>query len=193
VLILITRFRSRNGYWKRCHGREETMKIKQKKYLAPLAILLLFVFPGKSLADNEPKKVDVDIGINKEDKEVGLKRMELIDKMLSRDLIERKRKLVQTIEKDYNKKISTIIDSIIPPTFDNKVLTHIDVNFFDPDFESQIRASQKAAVSIILKRDGFNYWAEQNSSASDALGKMKQLIGNTFNIPDDNISILIVN
>jgi hypothetical protein len=175
-------------------GREGAMKIYQNKYLVPpIFVLLIFTFSGTSLADSESKKVEMDIGINREHKDVGLKRMELIDKMLSRDLIERKRKLVQDVEKDYNRKIITILDSIIPPIFDNKVLTHIDVNFFDPDFESQIRASQKIAVSIILKRDGFNYWAEQNSSENDALGKMKQLIGNTFQIPDENISVLIVN
>ena len=30
------------------------------------------------------KKVDMNINVNKEDKEIGLKRMELLDKMLSR-------------------------------------------------------------------------------------------------------------
>ena len=170
------------------------MKNDHIKYLVPsLFIALFLLFPIKSLADNDKKKVEVDIGINKEDKDVGLKRMELIDKVLSRDLIERKRELVQNVEKDYNRKITKLLNSIIPPIFDNKVMTHIDVNFFDPDFESQIRASQKIAVSLILKRDGFNHWAEQNLSENDALDKIKQLIGNTFKIPDENISVLVVN
>ena len=170
------------------------MKLNHLKYLVlSLFITLFFTFPTKSLADNDKKKEEEDIGINKEDKDVGLKRMELIDKVLSRDLIERKRKLVQDVEKDYNKKLIRIVNSIIPPTFDNKVITHIDVNFFDPDFESQIRASQKVSVSLILKRDGFDTWAEQNVSESDAIDKMKQIIGNTFKIPDENILVLIVN
>ena len=173
---------------------EEIMKNDHIKYLVPsLFIAMFLLFPIKSLADNDKKKVEVDIGINKEDKDVGLKRMELIDKVLSRDLIERKRELVQNVEKDYNRKITRLLNSIIPPIFDNKVMTHIDVNFFDPDFESQIRASQKIAVSLILKRDGFNHWAEQNLSENDALDKIKQLIGNTFKIPDENISVLVVN
>ena len=170
------------------------MKIDHKKYVVlALFVALFFMFPTVSLADSDKKKVEVDIDINKEDKDVGLKRMELIDKVLSRDLIERKRRLVQDVEKDYNKKLIAIVDSIIPPIFDNKVITHIDVNFFDPDFESQIRASQKVSVSLILKRDGFNTWAKQNVSEHDAIDKMKQIIGNTFKIPDENISVLIVN
>jgi hypothetical protein len=86
-----------------------------------------------------------------------------------------------------------MIDSIISPIFENKVFTHIDVNFFSPDFESEVKASQKVSVSIILKRDGFNTWVEQNSSEQGALKAMKQLIGNTFKTPVENISILIVN
>ena len=170
------------------------MKFNHIKYsVLASCVVLLFIFSTQSLADSDPKKVEVDIGINKEDRDVVLKRMELIDKVLSRDLIERKRELVQNVEKDYNKKIIRLLNSIIPPIFDNKVLTHIDVNFFDPDFESQIRASQKIAVSLILKRDGFDSWAKQNLSEDVALDKIKQIIGNTFKIPDENISVLIVN
>ncbi len=156
-------------------------------------IMLLFAFSNISLADNSQKKVEVDIGINREHRDVGLKRLELLDKTLSRDLIERKRELVHDIEKDYNKKIIMLIDSIIPPIFDNKVITHIDVNFFDPDFESQIRASQKISVSLILKRDGLDTWAEQNSSKEEALSTIKQIISSTFKISDENISVLLVN
>lgn len=156
-------------------------------------IMLLFAFSNISLADNSQKKVEVDIGINREHRDVGLKRLELLDKTLSRDLIERKRELVHDIEKDYNKKIIMLIDSIIPPIFDNKVITHIDVNFFDPDFESQIRASQKISVSLILKRDGLDTWAEQNSSKEEALSTIKQIISSTFKISDKNISVLLVN
>lgn len=120
--------------------------------------------------------------------------MELLDRTLSRTLIERKRELVHDIEGDYNHKIITLIDSIIPPILENQVITHIDVDFFDPDFESQIRASQKVSVSLILKRAGFNNtWVEQNSSEKDAIIKIKQIINSTFKIPHENISVLIVN
>ncbi len=156
-------------------------------------IVMLTPFSSLNFADSSEKKVEVDIGINKEDKDVGLKRLELLDRTLSRDLIERKRKLVHDIEGDFNKKIIILIDSIIPPILENKVITHIDVDFFDPDFESQIRASQKVSVSLILRRAGFDTWVEQNSSEKDALVKIKQIINSTFKIPDENISILIVN
>jgi len=139
------------------------------------------------------KKVDMNIGVNKEDRDVGLKRMELIDKSLSRDLIDRKRKLVRTVEDDYNRKVTELINSIIPTLFNTKVLTHIDVNFFAPDFESEVHTSQKVSVSIIMKRDGFDTWAKQNTSEQDALNTIKQLIGNTFKIPEENVSVLVVN
>ena len=156
-------------------------------------IVMLTPFSSLNFADSSEKKVEVDIGINKEDKDVGLKRLELLDRTLSRDLIERKRKLVHDIEGDFNKKIIILIDSIIPPILENKVITHIDVDFFDPDFESQIRASQKVSVSFILRRAGFDTWVEQNSSEKDALVKLKQIINSTFKIPDGNISVLVVN
>lgn len=161
--------------------------------LSLFIIVMLTSFSSTCFADSNEKKVKVDIGINKEDKDVGLKRLELIDKTLSRDLIERKRELVHDVEGDYNQKIITLIDSIIPPILENNVITHIDVNFFDPDFESQIRSSQKVSVSLILKRAGFNTWVEQNSSEKDAIIKLKQIINNTFKIPPENISVLIVN
>ncbi len=139
------------------------------------------------------KKVDMNIDVNKEDREVGLKRMELIDKALSRDLIDKKRNLVRRVEADYNAKIIEILNSIIPSIFENKVLTHVDVNYFAPDFEAEVKSSQKASVSIILKRDGFDNWAKQNPSEEQAMRMIKQLIGSTFKIPDENISVLVVN
>lgn len=139
-------------------------------------------------------KLDVykQVDVNKEDKEVGLKRMELIDKSLSRDLMERKRELVKELEGDYNKKIGDLVDSIIPPMFKNRVMTHIDVNYFASDFDTQVRASQKVSVALVIKRDGFNTWVEQNSSKESATQSLKQLINGTFKITQNNISILVV-
>jgi len=172
------------------------MKVK----ILPIFILFFIVSAGIFVSDARAeetkstyKKVDMNIGVNKEDRDVGLKRMELIDKSLSRDLIDRKRKLVRTVEEDYNRKVTELINSIIPTLFNTKVLTHIDVNFFAPDFESEVHTSQKVSVSIIMKRDGFDTWAKQNASEQDALNTIKQLIGNTFKIPGENISVLVVN
>ncbi len=164
--------------------------------LITLSLLFALNSVNSTLCHGQTKKeerVEMEIGINREHRDVGLKRMELIDKALSRELVERKRALVQKIEQDYNTKILQIINSIIPELFKNKVLTHLDVNFFAPDFETQIHASQKASVSIIIARDGFNTWAAQNSSEQSALTTLKQLINTTFKIPHENISILIVN
>ena len=157
--------------------------------------LFVFVYQGIGFAETEStyKKVDMNIDVNKEDRDVGLKRMEIIDKALSRDLIERKRALIKRVEEDYNQKIMELINSIIPPMFENKVLSHVDINFFDPDFEAQVKASQKVGVSIILKRDGFDIWAKQNSSEAAAKQTLIQLIGNTLKIPEKNISLLVVN
>jgi len=156
-----------------------------------IAVSLGHFAPGSAETNGSYKKVDIDV--NKEDRDVGLKRMELIDKVLSQDMMKRKINMVRTLESDYDEKTKKIIDSIIAPIFENKVFTHIDVNFFSPDFESEVKASQKVSISIILKRDGFNTWVEQNSSEQEALKAMKQLIGNTFKVPVENISILNVN
>jgi len=40
-------------------------------------IVMLTPFSSLNFADSSEKKVEVDIGINKEDKDVGLKRLEL--------------------------------------------------------------------------------------------------------------------
>ena len=157
------------------------------------SVSIVFAEPPKEEAKSTYKRVDMNIGVNKEDRDVGLKRMELIDKSLSQDLIDRKRKLVQTMEEDFNRKVKGVINSIIPTLFDTKVFTHIDVNFFAPDFESEVSSSQKVSVSIIMKREGFDTWAKQNPSEQDALNTIKQLIGNTFKIPGENVSVLVVN
>ncbi|MGA1864611.1 MAG: hypothetical protein ACMUHX_06070 [bacterium] len=140
--------------------------------------------------EKKEQKIDMDIGINQEDRDVGLKRMEIIDKALSPELVERKRSLVHSIEQDYDTKISKLLQRLTTPIGQNTVITHIDVNFFDTEFESQVYASQKASVSIILGRDGFNKWAE-NTPEQEALKLIKQMISRTFKIPDENISILV--
>jgi hypothetical protein len=162
-------------------------------FVLSLLISVVIGYYGRSSAENNGSHKTVDINVNKEDREVGLKRLELIDKLLSQDMMKRKRNMVRNLEQDYNEKTKKMLDSIIEPIFGNKVFTHINVNFFVPDFGSEVKASQNVSVSIILKRDGFNTWVEQNSSEQEALNSLKQLIGNTFKIPAENISVLIVN
>ena len=162
--------------------------------LIGITALVIGIWPFTGMAQTKiEEKVDMDIRVNQEHRDVGLKRMELIDKSLSRELIERKRAIVRQIESDYNRKVSELINSIIPEMFKSKVLTNIDVNFFAPDFETQVYASQQTSVSIILKRAGFDHWAAQNSSEPEAMHTLKQLVNTTFKIPEENISILVVN
>jgi hypothetical protein len=151
------------------------------------------IYLGVSYAAEVNKKIDMSIDVNKEDREVELKRLELIDEYLSPETLKRKRSMVSSVEADYNRKIMEILNSIIAPVFEHKVVTHMDVNFFSRDFESEVNANQKVSTLIILRRDGFNTWEEQNHSEQEALDKMKQVIGKTFAIPIENISILLIN
>lgn len=172
------------------------MKIKRVCSLLFLILLLSAVTSfGDTVqaANSETERTDINIDINKEDKEVGLRRLEIIDKMLSQEMVDRKMNIVHRIENDYNEKAREIINSIIPPIFDNKVFTHIEVNFFSPEFESQVTASQKVHLSFIVKKAGFDRWATSYSSTEQALNSMKQLLSDALKIPLSNISGVVVN
>jgi len=167
-----------------------------------LALILTLLFLGNVghtpllLAANEqtpPKdqNIKVDIDYNKEDRDVGLKRMEILDKALSPDLLARKRAVVQDIEQDYNIKVSALLERLTPQIASNTVVTHVEINFFDPEFESQIHATQKTSISIILDRNGLEKWLSSENPEQDAIRQIKQLIHNTFKMPEENISILI--
>ena len=165
------------------------------RYLVSLCLLqLLCLFiPADGYGQTKTeKKVDVEIGINREHRDVGIKRMELLDRMLSPELLEKKRDHVHKVEQDYNNKIMQLINSIIPPAAQNKVLTHIDVNFFSPEFESEVSSSRKVGVSIILRQGAIKKWSAQHNSEQEALAELKGLIHTTFQIPADNISITII-
>ena len=142
-------------------------------------------------ASPKEQRIEMDIGFNQEDRDVGLKRMEIIDKALSPELLEKKRALVHSIEQDYEAKISRLLQRLTTPIGTNTVIAHLDVNFFDTEFESQVRASQNASVSVILGRDGFDKWANNMSSQEDALSQIKQMIHATFKIPAESISIAV--
>ncbi|HHO77245.1 MAG TPA: hypothetical protein ENN05_12575 [Deltaproteobacteria bacterium] len=138
------------------------------------------------------ERTDVNISVNREDKEVGLRRMEIIDKVLSQDMLDRKMSMVHEIENDYNAKAKEIINSIIPPVFVNKVFTHIDVNFFSPEFEAEVNANQKVYLSFVVKKDGFDRWAKRYPSSQEALDSMKRLLSDTLRIPAGNISGVVI-
>jgi hypothetical protein len=171
------------------------MKIKRLCSLLFLILLLSVVSSYRDAgqaANTGSERTDINIDINKEDKEVGLRRMEIIDKILSQEMVDRKMNIVHEIENDYNKKAREIINSIIPPIFDNKVFTHIDVNFFSPEFEAQVNASQKVNLSFIVKKAGFERWAKNYPSSEQALNSMKQLLSDALKIPESNISGVVI-
>jgi hypothetical protein len=177
--------------------KEVFMKTKMT-LIWTLALLILLnlchsrlSFAADTQTTVEEKKIQMDIGFNQEDRDVGLKRMEIIDKALSPELIEKKRAMVHTIEQDYDDKISRLLQSITTPIGRNTVITHLDVNFFDTEFESQVRASQNASVSIILGRDGFDKWAAGQNSEQEALEQIKGMIRSTFKIPEESISVTV--
>jgi len=165
------------------------------RFLVALSLLLpaILAMPASSFGENTTdKKVEMEIGINREHRDVGLKRMELLDRMLSSELMEKKRNLVREVEQDYNGKITELINSILPPVAQNKVLTHIDVNFFSPEFETEVYSSQKIGVSLILRYGAFRKWASQYNSEQAATNELKGLIHTTFKIPTENIAVTVV-
>ena len=170
----------------------------QLKKVCGLLLLVLLLSAGSAYrdaaqaAETGPHRTDINIDINKEDQEVGLRRLEIIDKLLSQEMLDRKMRIVHQIEDDYTAKAKGIIDGIIPPLFDTKVFTHIEVNFFAPEFEPQIQASQKVYLSFIVKKAGFERWAKGYPSPEQALDSMEQLLSTALKIPPGNISGVLV-
>ncbi len=171
------------------------MKNKKKVFIFLLFILIL-VYPIVSFSTDKKSEVrdqniKVDIDYDKEDRDVGIKRMELLDKLLSPELLEKKRRLIQSIERDYNAKISLLLKRLTPAIANNTVITHIEVNFFDPDFESSVHATQKTSVAVILDRTGRDNWIAGAEKGQDFIQEIKKMIHNTFKISPENIFIVI--
>lgn len=166
------------------------------KSIRRFAILLsLSLLPGFSSvvwAKSDSANIDLDISVDNESKEVGLKRLEIIDKLLSSDLIARKKSLVASIEADYNQKITSMLKSLISPVIVPKVITHIDINFFAPEFDSQLSSHQKLSTSILIKKGAFGNWEQQNGGRENAISVLKDLISTAFNIPKDKVSIVLI-
>ncbi len=157
--------------------------------ISSLSARMCLASDGNEKANEKVTKIDIDY--NKEDKDVGLKRMEILDKVLSPEILEKKRSLIHSIEQDYNGKISELLQRITTPISRNTVITHVDVNFFHTEFESEIQVSQNVSVSIVLDYNGFENWLLDKKSKEDAISQIKGVIHNTFKIPSENISILV--
>ena len=131
------------------------------------------------------------LDVNKEDKEVGLKRMEILDKALTPELVQKKSNFVAAKEAAYNRKIGELVSRLTTPIGRNTVITHIDVNFFDPGFDKQIQAEERVNVTILLGQDGFDKWSAGKGSQEDATRMMQDLVSASFKIPREQISIVI--
>jgi hypothetical protein len=140
--------------------------------------------------EQKSQETKIEIDYNKEDREVGLKRMDIIHKALSPELLEKKKTLIKSIEQDYDSKITTLLQRFTSPINRNTVITHVEINFFDPEFESQVCAIQKTSVLVIVDRNGFDIWAQDKSAEQDALKQIKEVINTTFKIPVENISVI---
>ncbi len=139
----------------------------------------------------EHKKISIDVGPSREEKEVGLKRMEILDKSISPELLEKKRILVQSIEKDYTRKIEQLIQPLTSSIGKNTIVTHVDIDFLDPDFQSQVQASQRVSVSIIMGRAGFENWAMRGKTEQETLDQLKKMIHTMFKIPEESVAIMV--
>ncbi len=154
--------------------------------------LALGILPQYGLADEqtENKSYKIEVDINKEDAEVGKKRLELLDKLLSPKLIEQRRKIVRQFEKDYNDKIKNFLQGITSPNSKNTVITHVDLRLFDPGFKEQIEVERDVSITIILGRGGFDLWKKEQTE-EQALDKLRQLISASFRIPAEHVSLTL--
>ena len=159
--------------------------------LASFVLLLGLFFRGSRVGGAEQENSRLTIDLQTEDRDVGLKRMEILEKSLSPELVQKKRNFARALEEDYNRKIGELVQSLTTSTGRNTVITNVNVNFFDPGFEKEIEASQDVSVSILLDQDGFSKWAQGKTSEAVAMDEMRTLIHHAFRIPEERISILI--
>lgn len=144
------------------------------------------------LAQSDQANVDLDIRIDGESKEVGLKRLEIIDKYLSNELLAQKKALVAEIESDYNKKITDVLKAVISPVIVPKVTTHVDVNFFSLQFDSEVKSEKNISVLTIINKSVFANWESKNNGRENAIAALKEIIATTFNIPNNKITIVVI-
>ena len=142
--------------------------------------------------NNPPVETRMTVEMRGEDRDVGLKRMEILEKALSPELLERKRAFVRSREQDYNAKIGLLLQRLTTNIGKNTVITHIDVDYFVLDFEHRVQAVDKVTVTILLDEDGLAKWASGKASQEAAVQEMAALIHGSFGIPQEQIKIVTV-
>jgi len=138
-----------------------------------------------------PAESSMTLKLVGEDRDVGLKRMEILDKILSPELLAKKRAYVLSREQEYNEKIGVLLQRLTTPVGRNTVITHIDVDFFSVDFESRVEAEEDITVTILVDEDGLAKWAAGRGSRESAVKEMQTLIQGAFRIPAEQITIVV--
>lgn len=142
-------------------------------------------------AGSQPTESSMTLKLVGEDRDVGLKRMEIIEKTLSPELLAKKRAYVLSREQEYNEKIGVLLQRLTTPIGRNTVITHIDVDYFAVDFEPRVQAEENITVTILVDEDGLAKWAAGRGSREAAVTEMQALIQGAFRIPVEQVKIVV--
>jgi len=142
-------------------------------------------------AGSQPTESSMTLKLVGEDRDVGLKRMEILDKSLSPEILAKKRAYVLSREQEYNEKIGVLLQRLTTPIGRNTVITHIDVDYFAIDFEPRVQAEENITVTILVDEDGLAKWAAGRGSREAAVAEMQALIQGAFRIPAEQITIVV--
>jgi len=142
-------------------------------------------------AANQPTETTMTLKMIGEDRDVGLKRLEILEKTLSPELLQKKRAYVLSREQEYNEKIGILLQRLTTPIGRNTVITHIDVDYFAVDFESRVQAEENITVTLLVDEDGLAKWAAGRGSREAAAEEIKTLIQGAFRIPMEQITIVV--
>lgn len=145
--------------------------------------------PRACFGQTENRRVTIDL--QSEDREVGLKRMEILEKSLSPEILQRKRDLARSLEEEYNRKIGELVQRLTTSIGRNTVITNVNIRFFDPGFEREIQGESEVSVTVLLDQDGLSKWSRGKASEAAALEEMRTLIHRAFQIPEDRITLLV--
>jgi hypothetical protein len=170
-----------------------------RHFFFPVCLLFVFgtlqlrgpVSAGAEEAGNRVSESTMTLKIIGEDRDVGLKRMEILEKDLSPELLARKRAYVLSREQEYNEKIGVLLQRLTTRIGRNTVITHIDVNYFAVDFEPRVQAEENITVTILVDEDGLAKWAAGRGSREAAVEEMQALIEGAFRIPAEQITIVV--
>lgn len=167
-------------------------------FLVPLFVLFQDMpLPGNTgpaaqeRAGSPAAETRMTLELKGEDRDVGLKRMEILEKLLSPDLVARKRAFVRSQEQDYNEKIGALLQRLTTGIGRNTVITHIDVDYFAVDFEPHVQAVKNVTVTVLLDKDGLAKWAAGRESQEEAVAEMQALIHGAFGVPVEKVRIIV--